>query len=164
MGNPVKILSDWGATGLQRAAGESISSSALFLNGWLKNAKATRFFLAVVVLLAALLGACTKEQWSAYQLSERIVFETQHSIAELSELQMAHRYCRNAGAEDIGSSDSQEQGGVDEYTEWGFCESVLSRTTAHPGSLENAYQLWMRGKTRALPDSNAGESLGGDDS
>lgn len=163
MGKPVKRLAGPKTKGLHRSGGGSISSGVLLLDGWLKHAKAARVVVAVVVLLATLLGACAKELWPAYQLSEGIVFETQHSIAEFAERQKAHRNCQPVTEVGVLSASSDEQNGVAEQTQGGFCESTLSRSTAHPGSVANGYQLWMRGKTRALPASNAGEGVGGED-
>lgn len=163
MGKPVNRLFDRETIGAQRASDRSISFGIVFLNEWLKNAKATRSFPAVVVLLSTLLNACANERWSAFQLSEGIVFETEHSMADFVELQKAHLSCQRAGEVGLWSSGLYEQSRATEKTQGGFCESVASRTAAHPGSVENAYQLWMRGRTRELSDRTGGEGLGGED-
>lgn len=164
MRKSVKRLADWEMTGLPRAVREAISSGIVFLDGWLKNAKATRFFAAVVLLLAAFFSACSKEHWPTYQLSEGIVFETQHSIARFVELQKAHRNCQRVTELGVWSPSADEQTRVAEKAQGGFCASISSRTTAHPGSVANGYQLWMRGKTREFPNAGGGEGLGGEES
>ena len=163
MRKPVTRLADLERTGLRRPVREAIPSLMVFLDGWLKNAWSTRFFVAVVLLLATLLGACSKELWPAYQLSDEIVFETQHSIAMFAELQKAHRNCLRVTEVDIWSLRSDEQTGVAAVAQEGFCGSVSSRTTAHPGSVANGYQRWMRGKTTELPNGGGGEGLGGEE-
>lgn len=161
MGKPVKRLVDSKTTGLPRPVREAISSWLVLLDGWLENAKVARFSVAVVLLLATLLSACSKEHWSAYQISEGIVFETQHSIAEFAELQKAHRNCQRAEEVSAWSPRADEQYRLAVRAQGGFCASISSRTTAHPGSVANGYQLWMKGNTRELPDAGGGEGLGG---
>ena len=92
----MKKLNDWAARTPHQAAGASISFSVLVLDWMLKNARAARFVGLAAPLLAILLGGCVKELWPAHQLSEGIVFETQHSIESVLELQKAHRNCQRA--------------------------------------------------------------------
>lgn len=164
MRKPVKRAADWERTGQPWDVREAISSRLVFLDGWLKGTRTARFFIAVILLLATFLSACSKELWPAYQLSEGIVFETQHSIAEFTELQKAHRNCQRVTEVGAWSLRSDEQARVAEKAPGRFCASVSSRTTAHPGSVDNGYQRWMRGETRALPKSGGGEGLGGEGS
>ena len=135
----------------------------VFLDGWFENAKATRLFAAVVLSLATLFGACSRELWPAYRLSDGIVSETQHSIAEFAELQKAHRNCQRVTQVGVWSGDSEERSRVADKPQGSFCASISSRTTAHPGSVANGYQRWMRGKTKELPNAGGGEGLGGEE-